>query len=90
MRQRGLPVTGTAAFPEVFSKWRTNFGDCLAREDPRILARIVELSSTSEGISQGALLQDLKISQSKLSKLSKKLAVFKWVVLHSSLSGQRI
>lgn len=64
----------TATFLEVFSKWKTNVGDVLAGEDPKILVRIVELSSTNEGISQRALQEDLKINQSRLSKLSKKLA----------------
>jgi DNA-binding MarR family transcriptional regulator len=83
-------VIETAAFLEVFSKWRTNVGDRLAREDPQILARIVELSSTREGISQRALQQDLKINQSRLSKLTKKLAACKWVVLRKSSSDRRV
>jgi DNA-binding MarR family transcriptional regulator len=80
----------TATFLEVFSRWRTNVGDLLAGEDPKILVRIVELSSTNEGISQRALQEDLKISQSRLSKLSKKLAVCSWVVLRKSSSDRRV
>jgi DNA-binding MarR family transcriptional regulator len=83
-------VIETAAFLEVFSKWKTNVGDCLAREDPQILARIVELSSTNEGISQRALQEDLKINQSRLSKLSKKLAACRWVLLRKSSSDRRV
>jgi DNA-binding MarR family transcriptional regulator len=83
-------VIETAAFLEVFSKWKTNVGDCLAREDPQILARIVELSSTREGISQRALQQGLKINQSRLSKLTKKLAACKWVVLRKSSADRRV
>lgn len=80
----------TAAFLEVFSKWKINIGDCLARGDPQILARIVELSSAREGISQRALQQDLKINQSRLSKLTKKLTACKWVVLRKSPSDRRV
>jgi DNA-binding MarR family transcriptional regulator len=82
-------VDRTAAFLEVFSKWRTNVGDVLAGEDPKILVRIVELSSTNEGISQRALQEDLKINQSRLS-LSKKLAACRWVVLRKSSSDRRV
>jgi DNA-binding MarR family transcriptional regulator len=83
-------VIETAAFLEVFSKWKTNVGDCLAREEPQILARMVELSSIREGISQRALQQDLKINQSRLSKLTKKLAACKWVVLRKLSSDRRV
>jgi DNA-binding MarR family transcriptional regulator len=83
-------VDQTATFLEVFSKWRTNVGDVLAGEDPKLLVRIVELSSTNEGISQRALQEDLKINQSRLSKLSKKLAACRWVVLRKSSSDRRV
>jgi len=83
-------VDRTATFLEVFSKWRTNVGDVLAGEDPKILVRIVELSSTNEGISQRALQEHLKINQSRLSKLSKKLAACRWVVLRKSSSDRRV
>jgi DNA-binding MarR family transcriptional regulator len=83
-------VSGTAAYLEVFSKWKITVGEVLAREDPRILVRIVELSTVKEGISQRALQEDLKINQSRLSKLTKKMAGCKWVVLEKSSSDRRV
>jgi len=86
----GQPVSGTAAYLEVFSNWKKNVGEVLSREDPQLLVRIVELSFANEGISQRALQEDLKINQSRLSKLSKKLAACRWVVLRKSSSDRRV
>lgn len=83
-------VNGTEAFLEMLSKWERIIGGRLASEDPRIILRIVELTSTEEGISQHALQEGLKINQSRLSKLTKKLAVCKWVVVRKSSSDQRV
>jgi DNA-binding MarR family transcriptional regulator len=83
-------VSGTAAYLEVFSNWKINVGEVLSREDPQLLVRIVELSTAKEGISQRALQEELKINQPRLSKLTKKLAVCKWVVLQKSSADHRV
>ena len=83
-------MDGTAKFLEVFSKWRKNVGAVLAGEDPQMLVRIVELSSTMEGISQRALLKYLQINQPRLSKLTKKLVVCRWVELQKSSTDRRM
>jgi DNA-binding MarR family transcriptional regulator len=83
-------VSGTAEFLEVITKWKKQVGDVLARVDPQLLVRIIELSSTREGISQRDLQQALKINQPRLSKLSRKLAVCKWIELLESPSDRRV
>ena len=54
-------VNGTEAFLEMLSKWERIIGGRLASEDPRIILRIVELTSTEEGISQHALQEGLNL-----------------------------
>lgn len=82
-------MNGTAVFIEMFSQWNTTVGRLLAGQDPSILIRIVELASTEEGISQGALQHDLKINQPRLSKLTKKLVASKWVEVRRPSSDRR-
>ncbi len=79
-------MSGTAEFFEVITKWKIQVGDVLARVDPQLLVRIIELSSTREGISQRELQQALKINQPRLSKLTRKLAACKWIELLDSPS----
>jgi DNA-binding MarR family transcriptional regulator len=83
-------VSGTAEFLKVITKWKKQVGDVLARVDPQLLVRIIELSSTREGISQRELQQALKINQPRLSKLTRKLTACKWVEVRESPSDRRV
>lgn len=84
-------MSGTAEFLEVITKWKKQVGDLLARADPQLLVRIVELSSTRTGISQRELQQALKINQPRLSKLIRKLAACKWIeVCEPAASDRRV
>lgn len=76
-------------FLEMFSRWESTAGK-LAHEDPRILLRIIELSSIKGGISQRNLQQELKINQPRLSKLTKKLARNLWVQIRRSAPDHRV
>jgi DNA-binding MarR family transcriptional regulator len=76
-------------FLEMFSRWQSTAGK-LAHEDPRILLRIIKLSSIKGGISQRVLRQELNINQSRLSKLTKKLASNSWVELQKSPADRRV
>jgi len=81
-------------FLEMFSRWESTAGK-LAHEDPRLLLRIIELSSIKGGISQRALRQELKINQPRISKLTKKLTSSKlaggpWVVVRKLPSDHRV
>jgi DNA-binding MarR family transcriptional regulator len=82
-------VSGTAEFLEVITKWKKQVGDVLARVDPQLLVRIIELSSTRVGISQRELQQALKINQPRLNKLIKKLAACKWIKVCERQSSDR-
>jgi DNA-binding MarR family transcriptional regulator len=83
-------VSGAAEFLEVITKWKKQVGDVLARADPQLLVRIIELSSTREGISQRDLQQALTINQPRLSKLTRKLASCKWIELQTPSFDLRV
>jgi hypothetical protein len=74
----------------MYSKWNEIVDRDLARENPNILLRIVELTSSEEGVSQTALKKDLKINQSRLSKLTTKLISSKWAVVQESPTDRRV
>ena len=51
----------------------------LVGEDPVLLLRLLDLADDRAGISQSDIRSSLKISQSRLSKLTSKLIMHKWL-----------
>jgi DNA-binding MarR family transcriptional regulator len=72
------------------SLWKKIVDAQLAHEDPFLLIRIVDLTSTVEGMTQSGLRKSLGINQPRLSKLQKKLVSRKWIVARKAPTDGRV
>jgi DNA-binding MarR family transcriptional regulator len=57
----------------MWSIWVDVMPKALAREDPDLLLRLLQLADVSVGVAQSTLQRALHVNQSRLSKLTKKL-----------------
>ncbi|HEV2380093.1 MAG TPA: MarR family transcriptional regulator [Terriglobia bacterium] len=64
---------GTRIFIKMCADWIRMISPSVARQDPEIVIRFLELNNREEGISQSELARKLKISQSAVSKRTVKL-----------------
>lgn len=79
-----------AAFLKGWSAWSSATPKVLIEEDPTHVIRVLHLCETEEAISQSVLIRELRIPQSKLSKLMKKLEELRWIELRAAVSDRRV
>jgi hypothetical protein len=72
-------LSATATFLTMWSVWVEVMPQALVGEDPNLLLRLLDFADVETGISQSDLRRGLKISQSRLSKLTTKLITHKWL-----------
>jgi DNA-binding MarR family transcriptional regulator len=74
-----LELNATTTFLTMWSGWVEVMPKSLVGEDPVLLLRLLDLADVRAGISQSDIRSSLKISQSRLSKLTSKLIMHKWL-----------
>ena len=73
----------------MWSAWLATVPPSLIHEDPRLLFRFLELSSTSDGIFQQELKRGLGVNQPRLSKLTRKLVEVGWLTVSTPKDDRR-
>jgi DNA-binding MarR family transcriptional regulator len=88
-----MPAQNDAAFDEVvriWSTWWSRAPTALARQEPSMVARLLNLGLRKEGISQSDLRRELGMNQPRLSKLMKKLVRTGWIRIRRSKTDNRV
>jgi DNA-binding MarR family transcriptional regulator len=70
--------------------WWSHVPVALAREEPGMLTRLLDLGLRARGISQSELRRELGINQPRLSKLMKKLLDERWIRVKQSETDSRV
>jgi hypothetical protein len=77
-------------FSQMATIWRSRIPKSLAGEDPAELVALLFQISVPGGISQSDLKAAMKISQSRLSRLTKRLLREKWVEVRHPETDRRV
>jgi DNA-binding MarR family transcriptional regulator len=78
------------AFVRIWSEWWSGVPAVLARQEPSVVARLLNLGLREEGISQSDLQRELGMNQPRLSKLMKKLVRAGWIRVKRSKTDSRV
>ena len=88
MATRDEEVFGT--FVRIWSAWWSGVPAVLARQEPSVVARLLNLGLLEEGISQSDLRRELGVNQPRLSKLMKKLVRAGWIRVRRPKTDSRL
>ncbi|HEV2380092.1 MAG TPA: hypothetical protein VG206_09900 [Terriglobia bacterium] len=72
--------SGTAIFLAMRAEWYRMVSPSVARRDPEIVIRFLELNNREEGISQSELARKLRMAQPAVSKLTRKFIWSAYIV----------
>lgn len=82
-------LAGIKNFLEMWSQWCRVFGP-LREEDPVVLLGVLQLIIEADGATQRTIETALRLKQSRVSKLIKKLEADDWVKAHKSATDKRV
>lgn len=79
-----------AAFLKGWSAWSSAAPKVLIEEDPIHVIHVLQLCDAEQGISQSVLIRELRMPQSGLSKLMKKLEELRWIEVRAAALDRRV
>jgi hypothetical protein len=83
-------IDGAELFLKMWAAWESTVPRVLVHEDPGVLIRFLDLSTTPQGISQLESKRALGIKhQPRLTKLTKKLEDVKWIKVATPKEDRR-